>query len=81
MVSRHDLFGRRKATTSRGLRGQAVDGACHTLGVDEVRIERVDERDSCWDDPGPRFRVYLHGSGPDATMGWTDPYNDGIESR
>lgn len=43
--------------------------------MDEVRIERVDERDSSWEDAGPRFRVYLYGSGPDATIGWADTYD------
>jgi hypothetical protein len=26
----------------------------------EIRAEAVDERDSCWEDDSPRFRVYLH---------------------
>lgn len=41
----------------------------------QVRIEQVDERDSAWEDPWPRFRVYLHGSGESSTRGWTDTYD------
>ncbi|WP_439936295.1 hypothetical protein ACS3YM_10005 [Nocardia sp. N13] len=26
----------------------------------EIHAELVDERDSCWEDDSPRFRVYLH---------------------
>lgn len=25
-----------------------------------IRADAVDERDSCWEDDAPRFRVYLH---------------------
>ena len=35
----------------------------------------VDERDSSWEDDGPRFRVYLHGSGAESTSGWTATYD------
>jgi hypothetical protein len=42
--------------------------------VDGVRIVQVDERDNNWEDRGPRFRVYLHGSG-ETTHGWTDTYD------
>lgn len=42
----------------------------------EVRIVAVDERDSSWEQHGPRFRVYLHGSGETSTSGWTDTYED-----
>ena len=30
-----------------------------------IHAQAVDERDSCWEDDSPRFRVYLH-SGPGA---------------
>lgn len=40
-----------------------------------VQIVRVDERDNNWETPLPRFRVYLHGSGEDATNGSTDTYD------
>lgn len=40
-----------------------------------MKVVGVDERDSSWEDDRPRFRVYLHGSGPDATTGWTDTYD------
>ena len=40
-----------------------------------VKIVQVDERDSGWENPDPRFRVYLHGSGPKSTHGWTDTYD------
>lgn len=38
-----------------------------------IDIRAVDERDSSWEDPTPRFRVYLHSSGAEATYGstWT----------
>ena len=39
--------------------------------MSEVNVVLVDERDSGWEDPRPRFRVYLHGSGADTTSGWT----------
>jgi len=40
-----------------------------------VQVVQVDERDSGWEDPDPRFRVYLHGSGETSTAGWTDTYD------
>lgn len=40
-----------------------------------VRIVDVDERDGSWEDPRPRFRVYLHGSGAESTRGWTATYD------
>jgi len=36
---------------------------------------QVDERDSGWEDHRPRFRVYLQGSGPTSTHGWTATYD------
>ena len=30
----------------------------------EIHAELVDERDSCWEDDSPRFRVYLHSHHP-----------------
>src|SRR5580704_4187355 len=36
---------------------------------------QVDERDSGWEDPDPRFRVYLHASGATSTAGSTDTYD------
>ena len=42
--------------------------------MNDVQIVRVDERDNNWEDSGPRFRVYLHGSG-ETTHGWTDTYD------
>jgi len=59
------------------------DAGSHGLGtvpnMDEprvdVRVTQVDERDSDWEDPRPRFRVYLHGSGETTTEGWTDTYD------
>ena len=44
-----------------------------TMG--EVQVVQVDERDSGWENSRPRFRVYLHGSGPKSTYGWTDTYD------
>ena len=38
-----------------------------------IYSEQVDERDSCWEDDAPRFRVYLH-SGPGAG-GATDTHD------
>jgi hypothetical protein len=43
--------------------------------VNVVQIGQVDERDSGWENDRPRFRVYLHGSGPTTTHGWTDTYD------
>jgi len=40
-----------------------------------VRIVAVDERDSSWEDVRPRFRVYLHSSGPHSTCGSTWTYD------
>lgn len=36
-----------------------------------MQVVQVDERDSGWEDRGPRFRVYLHGSSATSTGGWT----------
>ena len=41
----------------------------------QIEIEPVDERDSNWEVPTPRFRVYLHSSGPDKTYGSTWTYD------
>jgi hypothetical protein len=43
--------------------------------VSNISIVPVDERDSGWEDPRPRFRVYLHGSGETETHGWTATYD------
>jgi hypothetical protein len=43
--------------------------------VTDVQILQVDERNSGWENPWPRFRVYLHGSGEDSTYGWTATYD------
>jgi hypothetical protein len=43
--------------------------------VNDVQILQVDERNSGWEDPWPRFRVYLHGSAEDSTYGWTATYD------
>lgn len=40
-----------------------------------MQVTRVDERDCGWEDPHPRFRVYLHGSRETTTAGWTDTYD------
>jgi hypothetical protein len=40
-----------------------------------MQVIQVDERDSGWEDPDPRFRVYLHGSSATSTAGWTDTYD------
>jgi hypothetical protein len=40
----------------------------------DVQIVQVDERDNNWESTGPRFRVYLHGSGQ-AAHGWADTYD------
>ncbi len=40
-----------------------------------MQVVQVDERDSSWEDPAPRFRVYLHGSGETSTHGSTDTYD------
>jgi len=40
-----------------------------------MRVTQVDERDSSWEDPDPRFRVYLHDSRATSTAGWTDTYD------
>lgn len=45
------------------------------VSMSQVRIEQVDERDSSWEDPRPRFRVYLHGSGEATTHGSTSTYD------
>ena len=44
-------------------------------GSTAMDVKGVDERDSGWEDPRPRFRVYLHGSGESSTGGWTDTYD------
>lgn len=41
----------------------------------DVKVLAVDERDSNWETSDPRFRVYLHGSGPSSTGGWTATYD------
>ena len=41
----------------------------------EIRISHVDERDNNWELSSPTFRVYLHGSGPGSTPGFTDTYD------
>lgn len=43
--------------------------------MDALTIARVDERDSSWENPRPRFRVCLHGSGADSTQGPTDTFD------
>jgi hypothetical protein len=43
--------------------------------MSDVQIVQVDERDNGWEQPHPRFRVYLHGSGETETHGWTDTYD------
>jgi hypothetical protein len=43
--------------------------------VDSIEILPVDERTSSWEDPSPRFRVYLHGGGPAETGGATATYD------
>jgi hypothetical protein len=43
--------------------------------MSELSIVPVDERDSAWEQPRPRFRVYLHGSGEASTGGWTATYD------
>jgi hypothetical protein len=40
-----------------------------------VEVLAVDERDSNREKSDPRFRVYLHGSGPATTAGWTATYD------
>lgn len=40
-----------------------------------MHVLQVDERDGGWEDPSPRFRVYLHGSARGSTAGWTDTYD------
>ncbi|MEO7586965.1 MAG: hypothetical protein ABIS84_02950 [Arachnia sp.] len=40
-----------------------------------IRVLEVDERDSSWEEMGPRFRVYLHHSGPDFTGGSTSTHD------
>jgi hypothetical protein len=49
--------------------------SCNDASVAGVQIVQVDERDSSWESPGPRFRVYLHGSGEVSTHGWTATYD------
>ena len=41
----------------------------------QIEIEAVDERDSSWEVGTPRFRVYLHSSGPETTTGSTWTYD------
>ena len=40
-----------------------------------IEIVPVDERDSSWEEPSPRFRVYLHHSGDSWTGGATSTYD------
>jgi hypothetical protein len=40
-----------------------------------MQVIQVDERDSGWEDPDPRFRVCLHGSRATSTGRWTDTYD------
>jgi hypothetical protein len=40
-----------------------------------MQVVQADERDSGWEDPDPRFRVYLHGSTATSTAGWTDTHD------
>ncbi len=47
-------------------------GRCEEVGI---QIVEVDERDSSWEDAGPRFRVYLHDSGADFTCGSTSTHD------
>ena len=42
--------------------------------MSDITIVSVDERDSSWEDPDPRFRVYLYGN-PDGTGGSTATYD------
>ena len=39
-----------------------------------MQVVLVDERDGSWEDPAPRFRVYLHGN-ETWTGGWTATYD------
>jgi hypothetical protein len=48
-----------------------VSAAWNTAGV---KLEPVDERTSCWEDPNPRFRVYLF-DGPGATSYATSTFD------
>jgi hypothetical protein len=43
--------------------------------VTDIEVVQLDERDSSWERPNPRFRVYLHGSGASTTQGWTATYD------
>ncbi len=45
-----------------------------TARMGAIQIMQVDERDNNWEDSGPRFRVYLHGSGA-TTQDRTDTYD------
>src|SRR4051812_5846008 len=51
------------------------------MSMAAIEIQAVDERDSSWEvtlpgpGGGPRFRVYLHGSGIDTTQGATWTYD------
>lgn len=40
-----------------------------------IQVQGVDERDSSWEDHGPRFRVYLHDSDEDSTKGVTSTHD------
>jgi hypothetical protein len=40
-----------------------------------VQVTTVEERDSAWEDPHPRIRVYLHGSRETTTGGLTDTFD------
>lgn len=40
-----------------------------------MQVTTVEERDSAWEDPDPRIRVYLHGSRETTTGGLTDTFD------
>ena len=40
-----------------------------------MQVTTVEERDSAWEDPHPRIRVYLHGSRETTTGGLTDTFD------
>lgn len=45
------------------------------VGAVGLNVVEVDERDSSWEIHTPRFRVYIHDSGPDSTPGATATYD------
>lgn len=64
----------------RGARQRRMFGRCWPWRFDpwldlRMRVFPVDERDSSWEFPTPRFRVYLHGSEANATRGRTTTYD------